>query len=401
MHPYYTPFLVSVNCNILKGDLCMLCPRCSAELPPGALFCPRCGKKVSAAAPSSQKHRRRAKGTGSVYKLQGQRERPWVAYAHGHVIGTCRTSGEALALLEQYNASKAPADLRRITFAAVYDQWSAQHYKAIGPKGQQSYALAYAAAEPLHARSIADLGTSDYQSIIDSLVAAGRSRSTCEKQRQLFSQLCQWAMTRDVIDKNYAQFLDLPAGAAKKTRVFSDMEVALIWTMEDDTRLGDTARIALILIYTGMRINELLLMRRENVHLAERYMVGGEKTEAGRDRPIPIDSCILPLIEHFLEGNTTEWLIPSANGNPRDHNTVRKSFRSLMDKLGIQDVTPHTCRHTAASRWAAQGVPIQSVKEILGHSSIQTTSDIYTHVDPASLVRALDDAKLNSSKKKI
>ena len=379
----------------------MLCPRCSAELPPGAFFCPRCGKKVSAAAPSAQKHRRRAKGTGSVYKLQGQRERPWVAYAHGHVIGTCRTSGEALALLDLYNASKAPTDLRRITLADVYEQWSAQHYKAIGPKGQQSYALAYAAAAPLQRSPIADLGTADYQAIIDSLVSAGRSRSTCEKQRQLFSQLCQWAMTRDIIDKNYAQFLELPAAAAKKTRVFSDAEILQIWTMEDDARLGDTARITLILIYTGMRINELLLMRRENVHLSERYMVGGEKTEAGRDRPIPIDSCIIPLIEYFLEDNAAKWLIPSANGNPRDHNTVRKSFRILMDKLGIRDVTPHTCRHTAASRWAAQGVPIQSVKEILGHSSIQTTSDIYTHVDPASLVRALDDAKLNSSKKKI
>ena len=379
----------------------MLCPRCSAELPPGAFFCPCCGKKVSAAAPSAQKHRRRAKGTGSVYKLQGQRERPWVAYAHGHVIGTCRTSGEALALLDLYNASKAPTDLRRITLADVYEQWSAQHYKAIGPKGQQSYALAYAAAAPLQRSPIADLGTADYQAIIDSLVSAGRSRSTCEKQRQLFSQLCQWAMTRDIIDKNYAQFLELPAAAAKKTRVFSDAEILQIWTMEDDARLGDTARITLILIYTGMRINELLLMRRENVHLSERYMVGGEKTEAGRDRPIPIDSCIIPLIEYFLEDNAAEWLIPSANGNPRDHNTVRKSFRILMNKLGIRDVTPHTCRHTAASRWAAQGVPIQSVKEILGHSSIQTTSDIYTHVDPASLVRALDDAKLNSSKKKI
>lgn len=61
-----------------------------------------------------------------------------------------------------------------------------------------------------------------------------------------------------------------------------------------------------------------------------------------------------------------------------------------MKKLDIEGVTPHTCRHTAASRWAAQGMPIQSVKEILGHSSIQTTSDIYTHADPLALVRALD-----------
>lgn len=372
----------------------MICPRCRAELPDDALFCMKCGKRLSAAAPSPQKHRRREKGSGTVYKMNdATRSKPWVARSNGRVIGTCRTSGEALALLERYNQSRAPEALRRITFAEAYDQWSAQHYKTIGEKAQQSYALAYAAAQPLHQKALADLSAADYQKIIDIQISAGLSRSTCEKQRLLFSQLCQWGMTREIINKNYAQLLELPAPSAKKTRVLSDLEIARIWTMEDDPRLGDTACIALILIYTGMRINELLLMRQENVHLAERYMVGGEKTEAGRDRPIPIDRCIVHLIERFLEGNTTRWLIPSASGGARDHHVVRRSFSALMKRLGIEGVTPHTCRHTAASRWAAQGVPIQAVKEILGHSSIQTTSDIYTHSSPESLVKALDDVK--------
>lgn len=368
----------------------MLCPRCRAELPDDANFCIKCGKRVNSSMPSAQKHRRRAKGTGTVYKLQGRRSKPWAACVNGRLIGTCRTSGEAVALLNQYNASRAPEALRRITLSDVYAQWSEQHYKTIGKSAQNSYTLAYASAAPLYDRAIADLGTADYQRVIDELMNAGRSRSTCEKVRLLFGQLCQWSMTRDIIDKNYAQFLELPAPSPKKTRVLSDVEIAKIWTMEDDKRLGDTARIALIMIYTGMRINELLYMRRENVHLDQRYMVGGEKTEAGRDRPIPIDKCIVPLIRYFLEGNMTEWLIPSATGTPRDHHVVRRSFSSLMKKLGIEGVTPHTCRHTAASRWAAQGMPIQSVKEILGHSSIQTTSDIYTHADPLALVRALD-----------
>lgn len=376
----------------------MLCPRCRAALPDGANFCPQCGKRVSSFVPSPQKHRRRAKGTGSVYKLQGRRSKPWAACVNGRLIGTCRTSGEAVALLEQYNASRAPESLRRITFAEVYDQWSAQHYKTIGESAQKSYSLAYASASQLYDKALADLGTADYQRVIDGMVSDGLSRSTCEKVRLLFGQLCQWGMTRDIIDKNYAQFLELPAPSPKKTRVLSDVEIARIWTMEDDKRLGDTARITLIMIYTGMRINELLLMRRENVHLDQRYMIGGEKTAAGRDRPIPIDKCIVPLIQHFLDGNTSEWLIPSASGIPRDHHVVRRSFSSLMKKLDIEGVTPHTCRHTAASRWAAQGMPIQSVKEILGHSSIQTTSDIYTHADPLALVRALDARSVGSAK---
>ena len=77
----------------------MLCPRCRAALPDGANYCPQCGKRVSSFVPSPQKHRRRAKGTGSVYKLQGRRSKPWAACVNGRLIGTCRTSGEAVALL--------------------------------------------------------------------------------------------------------------------------------------------------------------------------------------------------------------------------------------------------------------------------------------------------------------
>lgn len=52
--------------------------------------------------------------------------------------------------------------------------------------------------------------TEDYQVVIDELVAAGLSRSMCEKQRQLFSQLCKWAMSNGIIAHNFSEELRLP-----------------------------------------------------------------------------------------------------------------------------------------------------------------------------------------------
>lgn len=370
----------------------MLCIRCHREIPDGSAFCNLCGKRQAGQAPPPHRRsRRRQKGSGTVYKLSGRRSRPWCAVSGGGVLlGTFEDSGSAVNALDAYNASRVPADRRAYTLADIYAMWSPNHYRTISASGRASYELAYTKAAPLHQRRIMELKTEDYQTIIDALVQQGKSRSLCEKQRQLFSQLCQYAMQQDIIDKNYATFLVMPASSAPKTRVLSEKEVEAITSMTGDKRLGETAKIALVLCYTGMRINELLTLKTADVHLEARYVVGGEKTAAGRNRPIPLSEEILPYMKEWMDGNTGEYLLHTAAGLPRDHNNVRKSFNSLMKRLGIEGVTPHTCRHTAATRWVEQGLPPEIIKQILGHASFATTADRYTHTDVTALVAAID-----------
>lgn len=57
----------------------------------------------------------------------------------------------------------------------------------------------------------------------------------------------------------------------------------------------------LILIYTGMRVGELLDIKVENVHINEKYMVGGSKTEAGKNRVIPFHERIVPLVKKWYD----------------------------------------------------------------------------------------------------
>lgn len=294
--------------------------------------------------------------------------------------------------LDRVNASQAAPDRLCYTLSDVYERWSVLHYPKISKSAQQSYRNAYNKAEPLHRRCIAELKTEDYQAIIQQIADAGGSRSLCEKQRQLFSQLCQYAIHQDIIHTNYATALSLPSPSAPKTRVLSAAEVSAIWGMANDSRLGETAKIALVLVYTGMRLNELLTVRRDDVHLAEGYLIGGEKTEAGRRRVIPIHPDVRSFVTDWLAAGagSSPYLLASKYGLPRDHNNVRKSFGSLMQKLGIQGVTPHTCRHTAATKMAASGLPPEVVKQILGHADIATTLNIYTHPDTALLVANLE-----------
>lgn len=358
----------------------MQCMRCRRVIPDDAVFCCYCGVRQSGAPAAQRRRRRRPRGTGSVWKDARNKSRPFVAVAaDGTRIGTFATSGEAVKALDDVNASKISPERQTYTLADVYDRWSELHYPKITVKAQQSYANVYRKAAALHDRRIAELKTEDYQRVLSQMMAAGASRSLCEKERQLFSQLCQYAINQDIIHTNYSTALVLPDASAPKTRVLSADEVQAIRNAADDARLGETARIALTLIYTGMRLNELLTARRENVHADEGYLIGGEKTEAGRDRVIPLHPDIMPYILQWLDGNDAPYLIPSKYGLPRDHNNVRKSFNSLMRKLGIEGVTPHTCRHTAATKFAATGLPPEVTKQILGHADITTTLNIYTH----------------------
>lgn len=394
-------------------------PSCRKEIPDGASFCPWCGKKQPEAAPQQRKKRRRPKGSGTVYQKKDEgRVRSWVAKSgRGELIGSFETSTEAILALDDYNAKRTSVSRLRYTFEDVYEKWKELHYKDIGPKGRDSYERAFAKAGELHKRPMRELKTEDYQAVITALADAGKSRSMCEKQRQLFSQLCKWAMQNDIITINYAEGLRLPAPSPKKERTLTDDELGKIKAIADDNsknnRFRQVAQLAMVLTYTGMRIDELLSMRRDDVHLNEGYMIGGEKTDAGRQRVIPILEPIRMIVaEWMLCSLDSEFLLPTSTGRKKNTDTVEHSFRRLMIVLGINPdpekvgrkemgelITPHSLRRTAATRLVEGKAEPTAVQAILGHADFSTTADYYTSHDVEYLAEEMKKYKSTSSQK--
>ena len=157
------------------------------------------------------------------------------------------------------------------------------------------------------------------------------------------------------------------------------------------------------MIYTGLRIGEVSAILPENVHIDEGYIIGGEKTEAGRDRVIPLPPNV-PEIARFVR----EWLTApdgSPFGVPTD--SLRQYwFYPLLAELGMIDppvynpktrkqeyksprLTPHCCRHTFASRAAAAGMRPDDLQKIIGHADYATTADIYVHQNVDTLIAAM------------
>ena len=328
---------------------------------------------------------KRANGTGSVYKLPGKRRRPWTAVKDYTYIGYYATKKEAQEALERLAGQSVPK-VYNYTFAQVYEEWSAAHFPDITPSAQAQYAVDYGIFAELHNRKFRELRTGDFQVILDR--HTDKSKSTVGKYKQLLTQMSKWAIENEMISTNFAAFC--------KARG-RDSEPHQPLTLEEIKRIeadgSETARIVLMLLATGMRIGELFTLRLEDYHGT--YCVGGEKTEAGRERIIPIRKEGRQHFEYFYQHaviNEGELLIDGYNGNKLPATFRRRNYADLLDRCGIdRSKTPHSARATYGTRAATEEQMAPAVlQKVLGHAKFETTQRFYNKPDADSLVRAVE-----------
>ena len=355
----------------------MECIKCKKEIPDGAPYCCWCGKQQQA---PQRKALKRANGTGTVYKLQGRRTRPWVAAKGKTIIGYYDKKTSALEALARLQG-RSIDEIYNWTFKQVYEAWKDEHFRDIGAKGIESYERAYDVFQPLHDRKFRELRTADYQIVIDKY--SDKSHSLLSKFKQLATQMSQWGIRQELITTNFASFIKLPENVKKEKEIFSKEDIQ---KLEADG--SQAAKLALMMVYTGMRIGELFGLRTENVH--ETYVIGGEKTEAGRNRIIPIRSEGRKYFAEFKERAKGELLISGYAGQKVIANFRKRDYYPLLERLGISKKTPHTARHTFASWAVANNIKPELLQKMLGHADYSTTANIYEHFDIDQLVNAID-----------
>lgn len=355
----------------------MECIKCKKEIPAGSMFCCWCGKKQESAPKKALK---RANGTGTVYKLQGRRTRPWVAAKGKTIIGYFDKKTAALEALARLQG-RSIDEIYNWTFKQVYEAWKDEHFRDIGAKGIESYERAYDVFEPLHDRKFRELRTADYQIVIDKY--SDKSHSLLSKFKQLATQMSQWGIRQELITTNFASFIKLPENVKKEKDIFSEED---IHKLEADG--SQAAKLALMMVYTGMRIGELFGLRTENVH--ETYVIGGEKTKAGRNRIIPIRSEGRKYFAEFKQRAKGDLLISGYSGQKVIANFRNRDYYPLLERLGISKKTPHATRHTFASWAVANNIKPELLQKMLGHADYSTTANIYEHFDIDQLVNAID-----------
>lgn len=375
----------------------MVCLKCKKEIPEGAFFCPWCGFEQKK---TRSKRAKRPISAGSITRLSGKRTRPYLArlpaeYGTGTVsrpvLGCYRTYKEADAALAAARNNRH-MDKARMTLKDIYDQFTAgNYYSSLSAAGQASHKNAWNYLKPWGSTKIHSITTAEFQAAVDDMQSRDLKRETLAKVRNLASLLCKECMRMGIMPVNYGALVQLPREVKADKQPFSANQLKALWTAADS---GDRDAMAiLVLCYTGMRPGELLGVRIEK-HMHSSYFQTGSKTEAGRNRIIPIAEIIKPLLTALQNGRAAGPLIAApAGGEWRLDNWRKRAFRPAMNRLGITGATPYTGRHTFADIQKRRSVDPEIIMEIMGHEDYSTTVENYhttTKEDITRICEAVD-----------
>ena len=338
-----------------------------------------------------RKNFRLPNGAGTVYKLGGNRRKPFAAvmsvgYTDDGIlkrkyIGYYETYEEALHALELYKETPFDLEKKNITVRELYNLLM-ERKKDKSIYTQRNYITAYNHIKSIANRPIREIRTHDLQRIMDSANIKATSK---QHIKQLLHSIFEIAIEYDFVKKDYSHYIAMET-AEKSTmhQPFTVLEIRKLWEISKTDRF---AELPLILIYTGMRPQEMLRILRQNVHLDEQYIIGGMKTRAGTNRVIPIHSAILPIIERRLH-ETSEFLIEDGGKKIR-YGKLLYHWNTFMEQNGLSH-KPHDGRHTFISLAKSKNMDTVILKRIVGHTSQDITEDVYTHKSISELVQAVN-----------
>ena len=333
-------------------------------------------------------------GYGSIYKLSGKRRKPWIVrktvgwkidpVTHKSkqqyiTIGNYTTRADAMAALANYNENPYDIKTNSITFSDVYELWSKEHFETIVPSACRTWKSAYSYCSSLYNMRFKDLRASHLEGAIRDADVGSPTKS---RMKSLFNMLYRYALKHDIVDKNYAELCDsVKNGEAKIIRIpFSDKEIKLLWDNLDFPFVD----MILIGIYSGWRPQELAILKVDDINLEAKTFYGGLKSDAGRNRIVPIHPAIFNLVENNYDsaiamGSKYLFNDPnSRNGIHMTYDKYRGRFNKVNTRFGMKH-KPHDTRHTFITAAKAAGVDEYILKLIVGHSITDVTEATYTH----------------------
>lgn len=337
---------------------------------------------------------RHQNGFGSIVKLGGKRRKPYavritVGWEDGKQIrkylGFYKTEPEALLALAEYHKNGYDIDLSKATLEDVYKRWIERIEPKVAKNVLISHNMAYTRFGKLSNLSLAKIKADQLQDWMDNI--DDLSPGSKKRIKSTMIQIWKYAMKNDIVDNNYAEYIEINEKVEKTGKVFTENEIKTLLANKDDP----TARWIIILMYTGMRIGELLAMTSDNIFLDQQYMIGGSKSEAGIDRVIPIHDAIVPLVKKQL--GKAKYLMRDEKGRKLSYAKALEQFKIFMTEHNWEHL-PHDTRKTGVSLMHSAGIPMEVIRVIVGHSGKGVTEKVYLYKTPYELVEAVNKIKI-------
>lgn len=315
------------------------------------------------------KHTRFPNGFGSIVFLKGNRRKPYCArktkgfnekgYPQYLVVGYYETFEDAFVALSEFNHIPYQPDKQK--FIDVADKWFDDYKADQSESTLQNYRASRKKCEPIHKKKIKEITSAELQALV-SAQTAGTQAEVIKYLHQVF----HYAMRNDIIVKDPTELIGRTAFTETKRNPFTKEEVRAIWEMPE----SPIKEAVLVMLYTGLRIGELYKI----TEIHDTYIITGSKTDAGKNRIIPIHSKIRPFSDIFEHPHYS-----SKNG-------LAKAFRRTF--IGH---SPHDTRRAFVSRCVECGIDGTVARKIAGHSGQDVHETAYTFLkDPEFLCQEIE-----------
>ena len=273
------------------------------------------------------------------------------------------------------------------TLAEVRAMWVEQHYPGLSKGARNSYTISYGYAKKYHDWVFKEIKYRQWQGVINDLRKQGLHYSTQKKFKNFVGQVCDFAIKNDFAEYNYAKMLELDRNKPVNIKTpFSIQEIRRLWRY-----VGRIANVdlILILIYTGLRVSEFLRVEMsKDVFIEDRYFVVREsKTEAGRNRLVPIHKDLIPFFK--ARARFSHLAVTKKGESFGTYPNFRREFEKVMEAVNM-DHNIHETRHTCATLLDSVDANVNATKRILGHAGSSVTDAVYIHKQISDLLAAID-----------
>lgn len=394
------------------------CPECELQVSDKAVSCPHCGfllkedKIVKISQRKARSRMRLPNGFGQISQIKNKKLNN--SYRAMVTVGKdstgkpivkmlkpqayFKTYSEAYEALLEYN--KNPYDLDNdMTVLELYSHWTAEYFKTLKSKSsERTITSAWKYCTSVYDMRAKDLRARHIKGCMEDgralIKGEEHSPSAGVKSRikSMFNLMLDYALEYELVDKNYARTFDVSNDILEekeKTRrghlPFSDEEMNLLWQNINNIKYVD---VILIQCYSGWRPQELGLILLEDVDLENWTFKGGMKTDAGRDRIVPIHSRIRELIkEKYSEAVSlgSKYLINSYDGKTHRDNKMftydkyQQRFKAIKERLGLNpEHRPHDGRTHFIIMAKKYNVDEYAIKYMVGHAINDLTERVYT-----------------------
>jgi integrase/recombinase XerD len=237
---------------------------------------------------------------------------------------------------------------------------------------------------------VVNLNRTDLREFIADLSRINLSPSSVNRIISAVRGFYKFLMLDGHIKKHPAEDLDTPQKGFYLPRFLSEYEIENLFSVPDagsETGLRDRA-ILETMYASGLRVSEAVTLNIFDVDIDAGIVTC--KGKGSKQRKVPLGKSAVEWLKKYLvlrrkkENVVEQNLFVTSAGKPLTRQTIFTLIKEYAEKVGLEDVSPHTLRHSFATHLMQHGADSRSVQAMLGHADISTTQ-IYTHMTDTHL----------------